>query len=450
VPHDAPSHPPKNRAQQRALENVRRLIEYNRADPGADAPCDELPEVASVGIIGGGAMGVAIAAGAAKHGLPVVIHDCDRRVLAEVPARVAAELAAEMPNDRAQDTVERLVRPTISIGPAARGDVVVETIVESYPAKSKLYAEIEDALPAATVLASTTSTISIGRLASGLSEPGRFCGVHYCHPIRERPLVEIVRGPRTADATVAVAVACVKDLGRMPVVVPDGPGFLVNRLLLPYLSESLELLLEGVTIDAIEQAAMDFGMALGPMRLLDEIGLDATLQGGLNLTAAFAERNAAAPLLVAMVQEGRTGRRAGRGFFVYGDPAAHHSPGAIANARRHALPDDSLAPLIAQCAKPAGQHNKHSITMRMFLPMLLEATRVLEERHVRDPRDIDLAAIFGLGFPAAQGGLLWWADTLGPARIVEMLRPMQPHGRRLQPTPLLQAMVRGAERFYRE
>ena len=139
--------------------------------------------------------------------------------------------------------------------------------------------------------------------------------MHFCHPVRQRPLVEIVRGPQTSQRTIAAAVAHVQGIARMPIVVEDGPGFVVNRLLFPYLSEALELLREGAPVDAIERAAAEFGMAMGPLRLMDEIGLDTILQAAWVLAAAFPERIVSSPLLVSMVKAGRLGRKTGAGFF---------------------------------------------------------------------------------------------------------------------------------------
>ena len=421
---------------------MHRLVEHNRADCGFAGPDAAARPVTTIGIVGAGTMGAAIAAAEVRQGMSVTITDADRRVLTRVPKRVVAELAAEMPEDKAQEMVDRLLTVSIASGPVLRADVVIEAIVESLPAKQKCYTEVEPSLRPQTVLATNTSTIPIGRLATVLDDPTRFCGIHYCHPVRQRPLVEIVRGPKTSDMTVTTIVGHIKSLGRMPVVVEDGPGFLINRLLLPYVSQALEMLLEGVSIAAIEQTAVEFGMALGPLRLLDEIGLDTTLQGGWTLIEAFPERIAASPLLAAMVKEGRLGRKVGRGFFDYPKGAE------AAISRPRPADTEQVGRLIAALARPAEPHNSHTITMRLLLPMLLEATRVLEEKKVRDARDVDLGAIFGLGFPPNKGGLLWWADSFGAARVIEMLRPLERLGLNGTPTTVLQQLARTAGRFY--
>jgi 3-hydroxyacyl-CoA dehydrogenase/enoyl-CoA hydratase/3-hydroxybutyryl-CoA epimerase/3-hydroxyacyl-CoA dehydrogenase/enoyl-CoA hydratase/3-hydroxybutyryl-CoA epimerase/enoyl-CoA isomerase len=216
--------------------------------------------------------------------------------------------------------------------------------------------------------------------------------------------VEIIRGPQTTDATIATLVAHVKSAGRLPIVVSDGPGFLVNRLLLPYMNEALELLREGTPVEVIERAAVEFGMATGPLHLLDQIGLDTSLRGGLVLFQAFSDRIAGSPLLVAMVKAGRLGCKTGGGFFSgVSDATAIDQPLAPAAA-------EILAPWMDRQHPSAAE----MVTGRLFLTMLLEATRILEEGRVRNPRDIDLGVLFGLGFPAERGGLLRWAP--GPGR----------------------------------
>ena len=264
--------------------------------------------------------------------------------------------------------------------------------------------------------------------------------MHFLHPVRYRLLVEIVRGPRSSDETIAVATRHVRQIGRMPIVVRDGPGFLVNRLLFPYLGEALEMLREGVPAEAIERAATDFGMAIGPLRLMDEIGLDTTLQAGWVLAAAFPERVVSSPLLVSMVKAGRLGQKAGAGFYVYGNSARADDDGLDKNVEK------VIHRWIEAPAKPSTQ----PIAWRLVLPMLLEATRMLEEGQVSDVRDIDLAVLFGLGFPAEKGGLLWWADALGPRCILDRLSTLGTSEQRNRPTPMLERLARADGRFYPE
>jgi 3-hydroxyacyl-CoA dehydrogenase len=415
-----------------ALENVGRLAEWGKRHGGADAASGVVSPIASVGIIGAGVMGAAIAAAHVRHRLPVILSDIDPEKLDRVPAAVAAELASysdsavgqESPR-HGDDRLETLVRTTTSAVEAARCDLVLEAIVETLPAKQRLFEQLREHLDGCRILASNTSTIPLQRLARGAAEPSRFCGLHFLHPVPQRPLVEIVRGAWTSADTIATAVAHVRRIGRMTIVVEDGPGFVVNRLLFPYLSAGLELLSEGVPAEAIDATAVAFGMALGPLHLMDEIGLDTTLQAGWVLATAFPERVAPSPLLVSMIKAGRLGRKSGAGFFAY--PAASSVETEIPHV---AMPNERLA-------------------HRLILPMLLEATRILEEGKVRDVRAIDLAAVFGLGFPAQEGGLLWWADAIGLDNIRSRLQSFHDHGGLYRPTPMVEGLASSGGRFYR-
>jgi 3-hydroxyacyl-CoA dehydrogenase/enoyl-CoA hydratase/3-hydroxybutyryl-CoA epimerase/3-hydroxyacyl-CoA dehydrogenase/enoyl-CoA hydratase/3-hydroxybutyryl-CoA epimerase/enoyl-CoA isomerase len=419
-----------------ALENVRRLEQWNREEYGDDLTAAPSPPLRDVGILGAGRMGISIAAAHVEQRVPVVVNDVNEAVLAEAAASIVAELSERI---RSQpESVLRLVRTTSDVREAARCELVLEAIVETLPAKLRLYSQLQESLAAATIVASNTSTIPIRRLAEGVPDASRFCGMHFLHPVRQRRLVEIVRGPGTSDATIAAAIRHVRRIGKMPIVVRDGPGFLVNRLLFPYLGEGLQLLREGVPGEAIERAATEFGMAMGPLRLMDEIGLDTTLQAGWVLAAAFPDRIVPSPVLVSLVKAGRLGQKSGAGFYWYGaQPQA---------AAQHL--DKSIEQIIGRWIDPPEKAREQPIACRLILPMLLEATRILEDGTVGDVREIDLALLFGLGFPADKGGLLWWADALGPRRIIDMLAVLDKSEARNHPTSSLERLARADGRFY--
>jgi 3-hydroxyacyl-CoA dehydrogenase/enoyl-CoA hydratase/3-hydroxybutyryl-CoA epimerase/3-hydroxyacyl-CoA dehydrogenase/enoyl-CoA hydratase/3-hydroxybutyryl-CoA epimerase/enoyl-CoA isomerase len=396
------------------------------------------PPVGRLGIVGAGMMGTAIAGVGLRRGLSVSLWDADAGAMRAARGRILEQMQGDLTDADAQRILDRQV--ALAERPVFPGcGLVIESVVEALAAKRELYRQLEPELEPGTLLASNTSTIPIGQLAAGLADPSRFCGVHFFHPVRRRPLVEIIRGPATSQATVSKATALAKRIGKLPIVVDDGPGFLVNRLLLPYLNEALDLLLEGAEIETVENAATRFGMALGPLHLLDEIGLDTAFRAGMVLYQAFGERIAASPLLVSMVKKGRLGRKTGAGFFRYTP-----TPDA-----RELGPDPQALTLVQQWARRPTFPQRETITARLFLPMLLEATRVLDEGKVANPRDVDLAAILGLGFPAARGGLLYWADRLGLRQVLARLRALESLGPRAEPTPLLLRMARSGGRFYR-
>jgi len=438
---DSPPAENASPSQEAARRHVEWLVERNRRDTGIDLAHVEPRPIRSVGIVGAGMMGTAIAAVHVKRDLPVVITDADEEMLAGAAGRIVEELAEQPDWSDAECAarVGRLVEPSAELARVGACDLVLESVVETLEVKREVYARLQPHLSPGAVLASNTSTIPVERLSAELDRPERFCGIHFFHPVRHRSLVEIVRGPESGDETIATAVGFGKRIGKMPIVVADGPAFLVNRLLLPYLAEALELLLEGATIDDVERAATRFGMAIGPLRILDEIGIDTVVNSGRVLWQAFPDRLVVSPLLITMFKQGRLGRKSGSGFFLYGTEV---------NPDDAARPDPSTERLIAEWARQSRQLSEETITERLLLSMVLEATRLLQEKEVRDPRDIDLAVLFGLGFPKSRGGLLYWADTLGARRIVEMLRSLEHLGERARPTPLMLETAERGGRFY--
>ncbi len=457
-----------NMLNARALENVRAMVAWKRQDAGLESNSGDALPIRSVGIIGAGVMGAEIAAAHVKHYLPVKIFDSNPGALATIAERTSAELTAGGESGAARALVDRLLHPAGELAEVAKCDLIIESILETLPAKQDLFGRLHKLLTAEAIVASNTSTIPIGKLAEGIPLPERFCGLHFCHPVRERPLVEIVRGAKTGGETVAALAAHAKRIDKLPVVVADGAGFLVNRLLLPYLAEALELLMEGASIEMIEDAAVRFGMAKGPFRLMDEIGLDTTLQAGWSMAAAFPDRIPISPLLVALIKLGRLGEKTGAGFFSYADPTSLKAseketvpysqesmepkgtvPFSLRENWDSPRPDPATIEIVARWVKTSNQLSAEDIILRLLLPMILEATRILEESGERDPRDIDLAVIFGLGFPARRGGLLWWADTIKAAALVEMLRPLESIGPWWQPTRLLLELAAQGGRFYR-
>ncbi len=423
----------------RALINVFFLQDRNKKDPGVGG--DVQPRsVGRVGIVGAGIMGSGIAAAVIKREMPAVVFDVSPQALAGGLAKALEEAAYDR-SLRGPDP-QRLVKLAPLLQTAAREedvalcDLVIEAVIENPKVKQELFARLEPLLAPDAVLASNTSAISIGRLAEGLQRPEQFCGLHFFNPVRRMPLVEVIRGPRTSDQTVATAVAFAKALGKNPIVVRDGPGFLVNRLLFPYMNEALELVLEGASLEEVDRAATLFGMPMGPITLFDVVGLDTALYAGRVMHEAFPDRVVQSPLLAALVEQGRLGQKSGAGFFSY------------ARRKDRGEPDPQVEQLIEQLRRARRTISLEELQDRLFLPMLLEATRVLAEGLVRDARDVDLGLIYGIGFPPFRGGLLFWADELGAPAILQRLGPYEQLGERFQPTPLLAETARSGGRFY--
>ncbi len=424
----------------RALVNVFFLSDRNKKDPGVASPIAPPSEIRSVTVIGAGIMGAGIAAANVRRDLPVALGDASPPALASGVAKVIEEVAYSKelkgPDPARAVRYAALLNATSSDSELAASDLVIEAVVENPDIKRKVYTRLEPQLKPNAILATNTSTIPVAELADGLARPQQFCGIHFFNPVRKMPLVEVIRGPQTSDATISAAVAYAKRIGKSPIVVHDGPGFLVNRLLLPYMNEALELLLDGVPIKQIERAAKDFGMPMGPITLYDVVGLDTAALAGRVMATAFPDRTAASPVLPALLRAGRLGQKSGAGFFKY------------SKGSERGEPDPAFDELLQPLLRDRVQLTDDQVESRLFLPMVLEATRVIDERIVRDVRDIDLGLIYGLGFPPFKGGLLFWVDTIGAAEVVRRLEQFSHLGTRMRPTPLLLELAASGKKFY--
>ena len=424
----------------RALLNVFFLRDANKKQTG---PKGAKPhEVKSAAVVGAGIMGQGIAAANVKRGIPTALGDVSAEAVGRGVQGILTEVSYNK-KTRGPDVEKALqytplVNGTLSDAELAAADVVIEAIFENAEAKRSLYARLEPQLGDEAILCSNTSTIPITQLAEGLKHPERFCGLHFFNPVRQMPLVEVIRGQKTSDATVATAVAYAKSLGKSPIIVGDGPGFVVNRVLLPYMNEALLLLEEGASVKAIDRAATAFGMPMGPITLYDTVGLDIALHAGEVMQQAFPGRVVPSKILPAMVEAGRLGQKNGRGFFDYGKGKKKD--------RGQDSPEVAKL-LMSHCGEPK-KFSGDELTDRLFLPMLLEATRLLEDGIVADVRDVDLGLIFGIGFPPFKGGLFFWADTLGAAAIVEKLAEYKSLGKRYEATATLKKLAAEGRKFY--
>jgi 3-hydroxyacyl-CoA dehydrogenase len=260
--------------------------------------------------------------------------------------------------------------------------------------------------------------------------------MHFFNPVHRMPLVEVIRGEQTSDETVATVFGLARAVGKTPVIVRDGPGFLVNRVLAPYLNEAGWLLVDGAGVERIDEALLDFGMPMGPLRLLDEIGLDVARHAGRVMAEALGQRLAPAPPLVALESSGLLGRKGGAGFYRYQGDRQGDVNSAIYAALGASVPGHrrNLTPA--------------TIQDRCVLPMVNEAARVLSEGIAARPEDVDVAMITGTGFPPFRGGLLRYADSLGTGEVVKRLEAlMREHGDRFEPAPLLRELAAGGRGF---
>lgn len=399
-------------------------------------------DVQRIAVLGAGVMGGGIAEVAAYQGIDVRLKDV-------APDRVAAGLAhasriARGLEKRGKFTALEVrhlmnrISGTTSYSGFRRVDLVIEAIVEDLEIKRTVLAEVEREVHDDSVLATNTSSLRVDDLAASLERPERFGGLHFFNPVERMPLVEIVRGSSTSSETVAALHRFAVKLGKTPVVVRDGAGFWVNRLLMPYLNEATHLFAEGVPIEKLDAALQRFGLPMGPLALIDEVGIDIAVKVGAVLSAAYPDRMTDSPVLGRFERSGRYGKKSGLGFYRY-EGSKRKGPDPEARSVFGVEPDTSEATI----------YDDAYLVSRCLYPMVNEAARALTERVVATPADGDLALVMGVGWPPFRGGLLRWGDDVGLARIVDRLdewaSAIDP---RFTPTPELRERARWEGGFY--
>ena len=422
------------------LVRIFRLSEdAKRANVVAD-PAIKPAAIANMALIGAGVMGAGIAELAARNGIRVRVRELKPEALESALRTVRAVIdergRRRRPSQRDIDAQMGRILPTLDLSGMAQAEFAIEVVVEDLDVKRRVFAELEVRTTATALLASNTSSLSIDALAAGLLHPERFVGFHFFNPVHRMPLVEVVRGARTGDQALVTAVGLARRLGKTPVVVKDSPGFVVNRVLMPYLREALHLLEEGYLVPDIDDAMRRFGMPMGPFEVVDEVGLDVAQKVAGVLVAAFPERIVPSPALEKLVGAGRLGRKNGRGFY------RHMGPGG-----RKRTPDRSVRGLLGlpNARRP---QTVDSLAERMVLVMINEAARCVEEGIVAGPEQVDLAMIFGAGFPPYRGGVLRHADTVGLQIVVDRLRALRAEkGPRFEPCALLASKADDGEQF---
>ncbi|MGE5277319.1 MAG: 3-hydroxyacyl-CoA dehydrogenase NAD-binding domain-containing protein [Acidobacteriota bacterium] len=397
--------------------------------------------VSRVGVLGAGIMGGGIAQLVADKGIPARMKDVDAKALAGgfgAAAKIWREAVAKRRlTPREMEGKMALLSGTLDFSGFAQCDVTIEAVVERLAVKRSVLKDWEAVVPREAIFASNTSTLPIREIAAGAVEAGRVVGMHFFNPVHRMPLVEVIRGDRTSEETVATVFDLAKRLGKTPVVVKDSPGFLVNRILAPYLSEAVRLVKEGCRIEEVDRVMTDFGMPVGPIALLDDVGLDVAIKAGETLQAAFPDRMKAAGH-EALVAAGRLGRKAGMGFYEY------------SGGRRRGPASEAYRALGVEPA-PASPVKRDTIEARLVLPMINEAAFCLEEGVVPSPAKLDLAMIFGTGFPPFRGGLLRHADAVGIEHVLAWLKELaERFGSRFLPAESLRTLGESGGRFHPE
>jgi 3-hydroxyacyl-CoA dehydrogenase/enoyl-CoA hydratase/3-hydroxybutyryl-CoA epimerase len=411
-----------------------------KKDPGvAGTPAEPLA-VERVGILGAGFMGAGIASVAVQQGTLVRLKDADLARVGKGLASVREVLKErltkrQITRQELADTL-LLASGTIDYTGFEAVDLVIEAVFEDLAVKQQVVREVEAIIPEYAIVATNTSTIPIARIAEASRRPERVLGMHFFSPVHKMPLLEVITTPATRPDVVTTAVSYGRKLGKTVIVVNDAPGFYVNRILAPYLNEAGALLDAGASIDAIDAALVSFGFPVGPITLLDEVGLDIAAKSGAIFHEAFGERMAPSQSMRAVVGSGRTGRKGHAGFYLYDESGTKGGVDSAVYALLPSGPSRSLVP-------------PEEIQQRCVLALVNEAVRALEEGILRSPRDGDIGAVFGIGFPPFRGGPFRWIDSQGAATVIDALEDLSARfAPRFVPSDLLVLMARRGERFY--
>jgi 3-hydroxyacyl-CoA dehydrogenase / enoyl-CoA hydratase / 3-hydroxybutyryl-CoA epimerase len=403
--------------------------------PGAAAP----RQIRRLGVVGAGFMGAGIAGTAvANVEVDTRLKDADLARVGKGLHSATGILAERLKRRRLTrpqfERLSALVSGSDDYSGFGRADLVIEAVFEDLDLKRRVLAEVEAVVRPETIFASNTSTIPIRDIAAQATRPERVLGMHFFSPVEKMPLLEVIPTDDTALEAIVTAVRFGRRMGKTVIVVADHPGFWVNRILSPYLNEAAILLSEGVPVEVIDRVMTTWGFPVGPIALLDEVGLDVAQKAGGVMHAAFGDRLQPPETLARLLANGRLGRKNGCGFYRYHDG---HKAGV----------DDTVYGLLG--VRPVEDADAGVVERRLVHAMLNEAAMALDEGAVRSPRDGDVGALFGIGFPAFRGGPLRTIDDFTATRVLEVLRDLEDvHGTRFAPAVSLVEAATHGTRYY--
>nr|WP_318384866.1 fatty acid oxidation complex subunit alpha FadB [uncultured Enterobacter sp.] len=407
--------------EARALVGIFLNDQYVKGKAKALTKETETPKQAAV--LGAGIMGGGIAYQSAWKGVPVIMKDINEKSLTLGMNEAAKLLNKQLERGKIDGLklagVISTIHPALEYTGFDRVEVVVEAVVENSKVKKAVLAETEEKVRPDTVLASNTSTIPISELASVLKRPENFCGMHFFNPVHRMPLVEIVRGEKTSDATIAKIVAWASKMGKTPIVVNDCPGFFVNRVLFPYFAGFSQLLRDGADFRKIDKVMeKQFGWPMGPAYLLDVVGIDTAHHAQAVMAAGFPQRmqKEYRDAIDALFDDNRFGQKNGLGFWRYKEDS---------KGKPKKEDDPAVEALLATVSQAKRDFSDEEIIARMMIPMVNEVVRCLEEGIIASPAEADMALVYGLGFPPFHGGAIRWLDTLGSAKYFDMAQQFQ-------------------------
>jgi len=418
------------------------MMEAVKKQTGVEGKDVKAKKVEHLAVLGAGTMGGGIAQVAADRGVMVRMKDITNDALA-LGYRHASEIFGKMMKRKRltkhdYDAKMAKISGTLDFSGFKQMDVVIEAIVEDMNIKKKVIAEVVQNTGPEAIIATNTSSLSVTEMAEAHPNPANFVGMHFFNPVDKMPLVEVIRGPKTSDEATATIFELSKKMGKTPVVVKDGPGFLVNRLLMPYLIEAMFILQDGMSIDTVDRYyTHKFGMPMGPFRLMDEVGLDVCYKVVKIFRKSLGERIEIPKILEPLHGSKRLGKKSGRGFYLYDDKGKQLSV------------DQSVYADLGLSSPTNPLDEKECIQRGVFTMINEAALALVEDRIVNHPQDVDLAMIMGTGFPPFRGGLLKYADSLGTQVVVQELELYASKcGARLKPSQPLANLAKNNRKFY--
>jgi 3-hydroxyacyl-CoA dehydrogenase/enoyl-CoA hydratase/3-hydroxybutyryl-CoA epimerase/enoyl-CoA isomerase len=396
-------------------------------------------------VLGAGIMGGGVAYQSASKGTPIIMKDINTKAI-ELGMGEATKLLGKLVDRKKIDSIKMaktigMITPALSYGEFNSVDIVVEAVVENIKIKKSVLEELEGKVGKDTIIASNTSTISITDLAKDLKRPENFCGMHFFNPVHKMPLVEVIRGEKSSEATIAKTVQYALQMGKTPIVVKDCPGFLVNRVLFPYFNGFAKLIEDGVDYKRIDKVMEKFGWPMGPAYLLDVVGIDTGSHAANIMADSFPDRMKMdnKTIMDVMHEKNRYGQKNGVGFYKYE---------LDRRGRVQKIVDPETETLIKTIVKSETSVTDEEIIERMMLPMIFECARCLEEKIVETPMEVDMGLLLGLGFPPFRTGAMKYADSIGLENIVALEAKYIGLGNMYKATEGMKAMAVEGKTYY--
>jgi len=424
--------------QSKNLRHIFFLVEGTKKYK-AEPVQDRVKKIKKGAVLGAGTMGGGIAWLLADNQMSPLLKDVNKEALelglSQASSVFSKSVKKKHMTEEEFQRKQRSISPTLDYSGFKSVDLVIEAVVEKIDLKKAVFKELENYVREDAIITSNTSSISIEKMCEGLKRPERFLGLHFFNPVNMMPLVEIITHSKVSEEVVKQMHAWALAVKKTPIIVNDGPGFLVNRILTPFLSETVCLLEEGCSVEQLDRAILSFGMPMGPGRLLDEVGFDVAVHVSEVIYGQLGERCKSSDLLHNFVQAGFLGKKNHKGFYHYNEQGKQLGI------------NEELKKL---CPNKSCKMAEEDIQKRLILPMINEATYALQDKIAEHASTIDIGVIFGLGFPPFRGGLLKYADNVGLNKILADLQELEVKvsSSRFKPSQYLQDMVAHNKNFY--